>query len=93
MDNAQSRGVTSYIKENNYIKVSFVSQVSSGSMRTTKFWDYLVSILIIISAVVIDAKSLRNLVREEDGDGLVMIPYNPYHGEDSPKFYVSTTYV
>lgn len=61
-------------------------------MRTTKFWDYLVSILIIISAVVIDAKSLRNLFREEDGDGLVMIPYNPYHGEDSSKFYVSIKY-
>ena len=56
-------------------------------MRTIKFRDFFVSILIVISAVVIDAKSLRNMIREEDGDSLVMIPF-PYHGEDSPKFYV-----
>ena len=62
-----------------------VRQISGGSM---KFRDFFVSILIVISAVVIDAKSLRNMIREEDGDSLVMIPF-PYHGEDSPKFYVS----
>ena len=64
-----------------------VRQVSGGSMKTIKFRDFFVSILIVISAVVIDAKSLRNMIREEDGDSLVMIPF-PYHGEDSPKFYV-----
>ena len=58
-----------------------VRQVSGGSMRTIKFRDFFVSILIVISAVVIDAKSLRNMIREEDGDSLVMIPF-PYHGEE-----------
>ena len=58
-------------------------------MRIIKCRDYFVAILIIISAVVIDAKSFRNMVREYDGEGLVMIPY-PYHGEDSSKFYVSS---
>ena len=69
-----------------------VRQVSGGSMRAIKFREFFVSILIVISAVVIDAKSLRNMIREEDGDSLVMIPF-PYHGEDSPKFYVSLKHI
>ena len=40
---------------------SSVRQVSGGSMRTIKFRDYLITNLIVISAVVIDAKSLKVL--------------------------------
>ena len=56
-------------------------------MSTIKFWDSLVTLLIIISAAFINAKSFRNMIRDEDSDGLVMVPY-PYHGEYSSKFYV-----
>ena len=57
-------------------------------MSTIKFWDSFVTFLIIISAVVINGKSFRNMIREEDRDGQVMVPY-PYHGEYSSTFYVS----
>ena len=52
-------------KRGHFRHISFirpsVRQVSGGSMRTIKFRDYLISILIVISAVVIDAKSLKVL--------------------------------
>ena len=57
-------------------------------MSTIKLGDFFVTFLIIISAVVINAKSFRNMIREEDSDGLVMVPY-PYHGGYSSKSYVS----
>ena len=42
--------------------------------------------LIIISALVTDAKPFRSVFRDDDSDGLVMVPY---HGEDAPPYYVS----